>query len=174
MIRYFIPILIFFFSCNTHSVENIEEEYEGPVLEVENLNTFLSDSAQIRLKLISDLYQVLNNGDEIYPDGLFMKIYSKSKNILIANFEANHVIKYNDDNYYIATGNVVLINMESGDELRTEGLYWYPNDEKFETNKFVTIKTDNEIHTGEGMDSNQDFSKYKILRPTGIIEIDEN
>ena len=174
MLRNLTLISFFLFSCSAQSVENIKEEYQGPVLEVENLNTFLSDSAQIRLKLISDLYQVLNNGDEIYPDGLFMKIYSKSKDILIANFEANHVIKYNDDNYYIATGNVVLINMESGDELRTEELFWYPNDEKFVTKKFVTIKTDNEIHTGEGMESNQDFSNYKILRPTGIIEIDEN
>ena len=88
------------------------------------------------MKLISDLYQVLDNGDEIYPNGLF--------------------------------------NLESNDELRTEELFWYPNDEKFETQKFVTIKTNNEIHSGEGMESNQDFSNYKILRPTGTIEIDEN
>ena len=174
MIIYLIFFFYFFVACNTQSIQNIQKDYEGPILEIENLNTFLSDSAKIRLKLISDLYQVLDNGDEIYPNGLFMEIYSKSSDILIANFKANHVIKYSDDNYYIASGNVILFNLESNDELRTEELFWYPNDDKFETQKFVTIKTNNEIHSGEGMESNQDFSNYKILRPTGTIEIDEN
>ena len=53
-------------------------------------------------------------------------------------------------------------------------MFWYPNEEKFISEKFVTIKTGNEVHSGEGMVSNQDFSDYEILKPSGIIEIDEN
>ena len=103
-----------------------------------------------------------------------MNIYSKESKAVIATFKASYVQRFNDENYYKATGNVILYNIDSGDELRTEELFWYPNDEKFLSEKFVTIKTGNEIHSGEGMISNQDFSSYEIMKPSGIIDIDEN
>ena len=40
-------------------------------------------------------------------------------------------------------------------------MFVYPEKEKFFTDKFITIKTDNELHKGEGMESNQDFSSYR-------------
>ena len=167
-------LLIVFSSCSKNTIKKIEENYDGPLIEIKNLNTFFTDSAQVRFQLKSELYQVFDEGEEIYPEGLFMDIYSRNSDSITATFEANHVIKFENENYYKATGNVVLFNIETGDELRTEELYWYPNDEKFLTEKFVTIKTGDEIHSGEGMESNQDFSSYEIIKPSGIIDIDEN
>ena len=158
-------LLILFSSCSKNNIKKIEENYDGPLIEIKDLNTFFTDSAQVRFKLKSELYQVFDEGEEIYPKGLYMDIYSRNSDLIIATFEANHVIKYENENYYKATGNVVLFNIE---------LYWYPNDEKFLTEKFVTIKTGDEIHRGEGMESNQDFSSYEIIEPSGIINIDEN
>ena len=86
---------------------------------------------------------------------------------------ANHVIKFYKDNYYKATGNVILINLETKDVLNTEELLWYPEKEKFVTDKFLTIKTDDELHKGEGMESNQDFSSYRIIKPMGSIQFEE-
>tara|TARA_Y100001949_G_scaffold110527_1_gene93470 strand:+ start:1658 stop:2179 length:522 start_codon:yes stop_codon:yes gene_type:complete len=167
-------LLIIFSSCSKNTIKKIEENYDGPLIEIKNLNTFFTDSAQVRFQLKSELYQVFDEGEEIYPEGLYMDIYSRNSDSITATFEANHVIKFENENYYKATGNVVLFNIETGDELRTEELYWYPNDEKFLTQKFVTIKTGDEIHSGEGMESNQDFSSYEIIKPSGIIDIDEN
>ena len=167
-------LLIVFSSCSKNTIKKIEENYDGPLIEIKNLNTFFTDSAQVRFQLKSELYQVFDEGEEIYPEGLYMDIYSRNSDSITATFEANHVIKFENENYYKATGNVVLFNIETGDELRTEELYWYPNDEKFLTQKFVTIKTGDEIHSGEGMESNQDFSSYEIIKPSGIIDIDEN
>ena len=167
-------LLIIFSSCSKNTIKKIEENYDGPLIEIKNLNTFFTDSAQVRFQLKSELYQVFDEGEEIYPEGLYMDIYSRNSDSITATFEANHVIKFENENYYKATGNVVLFNIETGDELRTEELYWYPNDEKFVTQKFVTIKTGDEIHSGEGMESNQDFSSCEIIKPSGIIDIDEN
>ena len=164
--------LLFFFSflssCSINSVKKIEENYDGPLIEIKDLLTSFTDSAQVRFELKSKLYLVYKAGEEVYPKGLFMDIYSKNSEIVTATFKANYVIKYEDKNYFMATGNVILNNIISGD------IFWYPNEEKFSSEKFVTIKTGNEIHSGEGMVSNQDFSSYEILKPTGIIDIDEN
>ena len=149
-------------------------EYSGPDLEVINLNTSFSDSARKRFSLKADLYQVFNDGKELYPNGLNMDIYSKQENNITAKFSANYVIRNSEENFYRAEGNVILYNIITENELRTEELFWYPNEEKFSTNKFVTIKSENEIHSGEGMVSNQDFTDYEILKPSGIIEIDED
>ena len=167
-------LILILFSCSRNKTQKIQESYEGPIIEIKDLNTFFSDSAKVRFKLKSELYQVFTSGEEIYPDGLKMDIYSKSSDTISAIFSANHVIKFEDDNYYKATGDVLLYNINTNDELRTEELFWYPNEEKFISEKFVTIKTGNEVHSGEGMVSNQDFSDYEILKPSGIIEIDEN
>ena len=167
-------LLILLSSCSKKNIKKIEENYDGPLIEIKDLNTFFTDSAKVRFQLKSDLYQVFKEGEEIYPEGLFMDIYSINSDSITATFEANYVIKFENENYYKATGNVVLFNIQTGDELRTEELYWYPNDEKFLTEKFVTIRTGDEIHSGEGMESNQSFSRYEIMKPSGIIDINEN
>ena len=166
----------FFYSCNTSNKEFLKksEEYNGPELEIVELNTTFSDSAMLRFNLKANLYQVFNDGRELYPDGLNMDIYSREKKNITAKFSANYVVRNSEENFYRAEGNVILYNLVTENELRTEELFWYPNEEKFSTNKFVTIKSDNEIHSGEGMVSNQDFTSYEILKPSGIIEIDEN
>ena len=66
-----------------------------------------------------------------------------------------------------------MFNLENKNELELKN-FWFPNDEKFSTDKFVTIKSDNEIHSGEGMVSNHDFTNYEILKPSGVIDINEN
>ena len=167
-------LLVLLSSCSKKNIKKIEENYDGPLIEIKDLNTFFTDSAKVRFQLKSDLYQVFKEGEEIYPEGLFMDIYSINSDSITATFEANYVIKFENENYYKATGNVVLFNIQTGDELRTEELYWYPNDEKFLTEKFVTIRTGDEIHSGEGMESNQSFSRYEIMKPSGIIDINEN
>ena len=167
-------LLVLLSSCSKKNIKKIEENYDGPLIEIKDLNTFFTDSAKVRFQLKSDVYQVFKEGEEIYPEGLFMDIYSVNSDSITATFEANYVIKFENENYYKATGNVVLFNIQTGDELRTEELYWYPNDEKFLTEKFVTIRTGDEIHSGEGMESNQSFSRYEIMKPSGIIDINEN
>ena len=54
------------------------------------------------------------------------------------------------DNLYRAEGNVIVKSYEKKDELNTEELYWDQTNEKFYTDKFVTINSDDEVHTGEG------------------------
>ena len=58
MIRYLIFFFYFFVACNTQSIQNIQKDYEGPILEIENLNTFLSDSANNLWKCI-EIYRNL-------------------------------------------------------------------------------------------------------------------
>jgi LPS export ABC transporter protein LptC len=122
--------------------------------------------------MMSPLQQVFDNGDENYPEGIYLEIYNEN-HVLTATYRSNTAKKNAGENFYIGQGNVIVINIETGDELNTEELYWYQKEELFKTDKFVTIKSEGELHTGEGLEANQDFSFYTITRPKGTLSIDE-
>ena len=67
-----------------------------------------------------------------------------------------------------AKNNVVIVNAE-GEQLNTEHLIWDRKKRIIYSNVFVKITTEDEIIMGEGFESNEQFSKYKILKPKGTI-----
>jgi LPS export ABC transporter protein LptC len=107
-----------------------------------------------------------------FPDGIFLQFYDKEERI-ISTLKGNRGYFFNQKNFYRAEGDVHMINLFTRDELSSEELIWEPNDEKIRTEKFVTIKTEDEIHTGEGLIADQDFIKYKIIKPTGSISLEK-
>jgi hypothetical protein len=64
---------------------------------------------------------------------------------------------------------VVAVNVDH-DTLNTELLVWYELHRKIYSNKAVRIKKKEEIWYGDGFESNEDFTKYKIFHITGIVK----
>lgn len=69
--------------------------------------------------------------------------------------------------------NVVVTNYK-GEKLNTEKLTWNQNTRKIYTDKFVRITTASEILTGDGMEADQDFTHWVILKPRGSIAIQKD
>jgi LPS export ABC transporter protein LptC len=71
---------------------------------------------------------------------------------------------------------VVVINIEKGDTLRCEELYWDRNrsGSEFYTDKPVKIRTKKEIINGMGMEASQDFKNWHIKQTTGIISVPDS
>ncbi|MEQ9298722.1 MAG: LPS export ABC transporter periplasmic protein LptC [Cyclobacteriaceae bacterium] len=169
----FIFLACVFASCDEKTQELLDEEvYEGPKIEMHDVETLFSDSAVIRLKLRAPLQQVFDNGDENFPEGMSLEIYD-ANGVLNATYRSNKAKKVAEENYYLGEGNVIVKNLQNGDELNTEELYWYQAESLFKTEKFVTIKSEGELHTGEGLEATQDFSYYTIKKPTGTISIED-
>ena len=71
-----------------------------------------------------------------------------------------------------AKDDVVVVN-DKGEVLNTEHLIWLKDSAKIYTEEFVKFTTEDEIIMGDGMEANQDFTKWKIYNITGIINIKE-
>lgn len=145
--------------------------YEGPLSTLDSIKTLLSDSADVVLRLTAPRQNNFENGDQEWPEGFLLESYDHGKSE--SRLEANYVFYTKLENLYRAEGNVRVKNFENGDELNTEELFWNSKEERFFTDKFVTIKSDDEVHTGEGLDATQDFTEYKILKPSGTFYIEE-
>ena len=159
-------------SCNSRKELLNQEIYDGPIMEMSNVNTMMTDSGKLILRLKAPDQLQFENGDKSWPNGLVLEYYSNPKTP-ICTFRSNAADFNAKDNLYKGEGNVVVKNIETGDELNTELLFWSPAEEKFYTHNFVTIISDGEVHTGKGLSANQDFSSYQILEPAGTIQIEE-
>lgn len=68
----------------------------------------------------------------------------------------------------IAWGNVVLVNAQ-GSKLETEELIFLQDSATIFTDKFVTITTPSGVIHGRGLESNDSFTKYRIIETTGDL-----
>lgn len=140
---------------------------------MDSVFTKLSDSAKIVMRLRAPKQNDFENDDREWPQSLFLEYLDDSGRVE-TTFKADYVYYTAKDDIYRGEGNVIVKNVLSGDELNTELLFWSPGEQRFHTDRFVTIQSEGEIHTGEGMTADEDFSSYTILKPTGTINIEED
>ncbi|MEP0984520.1 LPS export ABC transporter periplasmic protein LptC [Ekhidna sp.] len=172
--RFFILTLwVLFLACNQRKDLIDAPLYEGPLSSMDSAITQMSDSGIVVMQLETALQNNFENGDREWPSGFKIKWYN-SRGKVTSYFSANYVFYTEADKIYHAEGNVIVRSNIKNDELNTEELFWNQSEEKFYTEKFVTIKSEDEAHTGEGMESNQDFTEYRILKPSGTFTLEDD
>jgi LPS export ABC transporter protein LptC len=144
--------------------------YNGPKMEVNDMETLYSDSARVRVRLTAPKELEMENGDQKFPQGVYIEFYDKD-GVKTSTLRSNKGIKKKSENLYNVTGNVVIKNLAKGETLNTEELNWNPTNKKVYTEKFVTIQTPEEILKGEGLDADEDFGHYQIRHVTGTFPL---
>ena len=167
-------VFILIYSCDQRKELIDLPLYEGPTSRLDSISTTLSDSGKFVMKLKAPEQSNFEGGDIEWPTGVFVEYYDKAGINITTMFKANYVYYTKETELYRAEGNVVVRNYDTGDELTTEELFWDEKNEEYYTEKFVTLVSDGEVHTGEGLTANQDFSEYQILNPSGTFTLEED
>jgi LPS export ABC transporter protein LptC len=147
-------------------------EYTGPLREAENVDMLYSENDRIKVKMKAQKILEFKNGDQEFPEGLYLEFYNEA-GILTSTLKCNNAYKFQEKNEWRGRGKVEVVNLEKKQQLNTEELFWKPGSKKIYTEKFVTIKLENEIIYGTGLDAIQDLSSYTIRNPEGILEVKE-
>ena len=166
---------MFLFSCQTdiETINKITEVRKRPSFEVHDFETIVSDSGRIQVKITSPKLSRFDKNEIKYDEyikGIAVEFYDKSM-ILEATLTCDYAKYLIDKEIWEAKFNVEVNNVKENEKLNTELLYWNMNKEKIYSDKFVKITRSEEILFGEGFESNQDFSKWKILKITGTKSI---
>ena len=164
-------LIIWLASCEQRKELVDQPLYEGPTSSLDSVSTFLSDSGRFVMHIEAIKQNEFETGNIEWDNGVSVAYFDKAGNITTL-FSANYVYYTKAEELYHATGNVIVKNNETGDELTTEELFWDEGKEEYYTEKFVTIKSDGEVHTGEGLTANQDFTSYQILKPSGTFTLE--
>ncbi len=171
--RFFVLVLLIsgLLSCEDRKDLLSQDVYDGPIMELFDIKTMMTDSLRLVIKIHAPKQQDFEGGDRIYPDGFYLEYFKDDQ--LVCTFQSD-IVKYtSEDNVYKGEGDVIVKNEETGDVLNTEELFWDPTNEKFYTDKFVTIVADEEVHTGQGLTANQDFTSYQIHQPSGTLTVED-
>jgi LPS export ABC transporter protein LptC len=164
-------VSVFFLACNTNENDiNKIVPYTGPLMEADNIETLYTDSAKIKVRLTAPKQQQMETGDLHFPQGVYIEFYNE-KEIKSSTLKANSGIYSKEKDLYTVTGNVIIIDSLKSQKMNTEELNWVPAKQKIFTDKFVTIQTKEEVLKGQGLEAKQDFSSYRILKPTGTFPI---
>ena len=166
-------IIVLFSSCENdiEKVKSLTRKKNAPAISSRNSEVFISNSAQIKIKLNApqiDYYE----GDEPYqefPKGIDVSFYEDGKG-LTSRITANYAIHKQNSKIMEAKRNVVVVN-EKGEKLNTEHLIWEEEGDRITSDAFVKITTADEILMGEGLESNQSFTKYRIKKIKGTIRL---
>jgi|SRR5579859_316099 len=113
-------------------------------------------------------YQLADSPYAEFPRTLHVDFYNDS-----AKTESQldaHYGKYlqNQEKVYLRDS-VVVKNLQKGDTLRCQELWWDSHTEKFYTDKPVRIYTPDKILYGTGMEADQNFRWYTITKLTGTV-----
>lgn len=155
-----------FFSCNDSlQLKEIPKKYEGPLVILRKNTILYSDSGQVRIKVTSPLQYELQDKNREFPEGVKIDFFNAQQQVS-STLTAKYGFQNNNEDKYMVRGDVRVVNIE-GKRLFTEELYWYAQKRQITTKKFVKIETPTDTLMGMGLESNEDFSKYKILKPTG-------
>ena len=146
------------------------KEYDGPSLEVADAEFLFSDSAIVRMKFTAQRQLQYANGDQDFPEGIYIESY-ETDGVKTSTIVADRGHYDQKDDKYTAEGNVVVKNLESGETLKTEILHWEPRKKEIHTDRYVEIASQEEVIMGEGLTAVEDFSSYRILKPTGSFSV---
>ena len=165
-------ILVWSFTVCKPADDDIKKKivYKGPIAETRNIVSQFSDSAKLQIKLMAPRQLQYESGDAVYPDSLFLTFFDedgKINNTVRANYGKYEKMK---DLYFIR-GNVIVHNPAKNETMRTEELFWDKQTRKIHTDKFVTVKTEDEFLQGQGLTADQNFSHWKFKKPTGVFTL---
>lgn len=171
-------VLAMLFSCENDikKVEMLDRSDTMPVEIAENIKVYYSDSGMLRAYLQSPLMLKFEEEEEPYiefPKGVKVIFYDSLEREQ-TQITARYGINYEDKRLMEARNKVVVINYEKDEKLETERLVWNQRKRIIFSDVFVKITTRDKVIYGDGLESDESFTKYTIKNPSGVIEADED
>ena len=142
------------------------------VLEASDVTTIISDSGVVRYRIKAQTWKVYDKADTPYwefPDGIYLEKFNTELEP-DASIESDYAYYNEPAQRWTLRGNVKAMNLE-GEQFETPLLFWDQKSESIYSDSSIVITREASIIQGVGFRSNQEMTKYTILRPTGIFPI---
>ena len=162
---------LFVLSCENDmkEVNDLLAKQTG-VEEGKDITSYMSQQGAVKAKLRSP-FMLRYQSDSPYvefPRSLHVDFFNDSTKIE-STVDALYARYREYENKVFLKDSVVVINIEKGDTLKTNELWWDQNTEEFFTDKPVRIYQKDKTIFGRGLKAKQDFSSYDIFNITGIV-----
>jgi LPS export ABC transporter protein LptC len=168
-LRHWILLFFFLFSCDAKEKAK-PIVYNGPLKQAENIFMHYTEKEKVKTILQAKKVNEFQNGDREFPEGIYMEFYDETGK-MTSTLRANTAYYFKQENKWRGRGKVEVVNIEKGQQLNSEELFWLPATKKIFTEKFVTITDQKDVIYGTGLLADQDLSHYTIKNPNGLVEV---
>lgn len=178
-IIFFISIVFIISSCenNIEVIRNMGKEKDLPQVSADNIEILYSDSARVKIQIISPSIVRYNLPNKMYTEfskGLTVNQYDTAHNIE-ATITAQHAVYRDQEKLWKAWGNVLARNHKSGEELSTEELFWNQEKGIIYSTKFSRISNADGVFYGDGgFEAKEDMSQWHMIGIKGSVNIKDN
>ena len=160
-----------FISCE-NDIKDVNEfmKKQTGIEEAKDVTSYMSQQGLVKAKLRSP-YMLRYQADSPYvefPRTLHVDFFDDSTKIE-STVDALYARYREYESKVLLRDSVVVINIEKGDTLRTNELWWDQTTEEFYTDKPVRIYQKDKTIFGKGLKAKQDFSSYDIFDITGTV-----
>ena len=168
----------FVYSCTQKEVRHragaIADRKAMPALAGDEVTTLISDSGITRYRITAKKWLVFDKADTPYwefPEGVYLEKFNLNLEA-DATIEADYAYYNEPAQRWMLRGNVQAVNLQ-GERFETPLLFWDQPTESVYSDSSIVITREASIIKGVGFRSNQEMTKYTILRPTGVFPISE-
>lgn len=155
-------------------IKNLTEHKKMPELQGEGVEVIYTDSSVVKTKMFTPkIIKISNDINPYYEFPLGIRIYSYNKDkIVISEISAKYA-KYDiTQRLWHARITVEAKNLQKGEILNTEELYWDEKKEIIYTDKFVKITNKSGVFFGEkGFEADQNMNHWKLFNSRGLINV---
>ena len=155
--------------------EAITERDSLPSMKTLGVTTLISDSGVTRYRVNTEEWLIFDKKKPSYwafEKGIYLEQFDSLFHI-DASIKADTAYYYDRDRLWKLIGNVDIKSLK-GDHVTTELLYWNEATKKVYTDKFVRMEKPDQIMTGYGFESDDQFMKPVVHNISGIVYIDED
>lgn len=160
-------------ACNKDDENQEPVVYDGPLNWSDSIRTLYSDSAIVIVKVEAAKQIQFETGDLEFPEGILIHFYEKDGSPS-STLKADHGYYFREEDRYTGVGNIVVESIKDQNTILTDTLHWSPPEEKVYTKAKVIIIEASDTLRGQGLEANQDFSSYTILKPEGSRILNED
>ena len=149
-------------------------EVDPEVEALRDFETVYSDSAQVKVRVTGpEMFRRAEDRQFVqrFPRGAHLEFYGED-GAVTSTLDARYGLRYEADDRVLLRDSVIWRSAE-GDRLDTEELHWDPVEERIYSDRFVRLRQADKEITGVGFESNQDFSRAKVLAIQGIVQVEE-
>ena len=161
---------LLFVACESKK-DKIGAAYNGPMEIVNNLEVKYSEQGKMKVFVKTPKSLTYQNETRVFPDSVNISFFD-SLGTVVTTLRSDSGRYDRNADVYIVKGNVRVVKSETREILKTSELSWSPGTRKVFTDKALSVKNSrtSEITNAIGMDAEQDFSRIKFRKATGIYK----
>lgn len=169
-------MVLIFCACegDFDKIKSFSESPDMPTQSGINVSRTFSDSGKVQLRLEAPELHVYTHFDPPYyefPQGI--KVFSFDKEEKLESTIVSGWAKFLvNDELWEARDSVCARNVQTGETLLTEHMFWDQKKQKIYSEVFTKITNEDGVFLGEGgFESNQDLSQYKLKGSSGTVRV---